>query len=144
VLAPVQDRSDLLVLPAEDASSTASGRMTPTERAAIEQEATRRHAYAHGVFADPLYGLRRVRNTGWTVKGWDDTNVPTVFKRKRDAIVYAQKAAGECLRKAGELRAQLEAAKFSDEQAGITPEERQAAVRAEEAAIDGARWKRSA
>jgi hypothetical protein len=119
--------------------------MTPAERAAIEREITDRSAYLNRVHAQgPEHAMRRRRGQGWIVIAWDGTTVPTSFKRKKDAVAYTQQHVAECSRKAGELRAILEGAALDAEIALTTPEERLASSRAQVAAIDGPRWRKSA
>ena len=104
--------------------------MTAEERRALEQEETRRLAYGNGMLhVGPSQHMHRLKG-GWQLTAWDGSIVPGLVPRKRDAEQYLRAAGLECLRKAREIAARLEAARFDELLASTTPGEREATARA--------------
>jgi hypothetical protein len=116
--------------------------MTPSERAAIEQEIDQLRAYVNAVRDHgPTHVMTKLRR-GWQVRDW--TGAASLGGTKRQAVQVVEGMARWCAARAGELRARLTADGLSQEIAETPIEERLASARAQTRAIDGPRWRKSA
>jgi hypothetical protein len=116
--------------------------MTPAERQAIEQEIDALRAYANAVRDHgPEHFMKKLRH-GWQVRDW--TGAAALGGTKRQAVKVVEGMARHCADRAGQLRARLTAEALDQEIADTPIEERRASSRAQIAAIDGPRWRKTA
>jgi hypothetical protein len=119
------------------------GRMTGEQRRALEAEqdglmrnwgvdreahvvmervvGAQRWAYGNGVLQNgPDAYLTRVTG-GWTVRSWDGSRVPGVFRTKKQARAQVEAQGRECRAKAQELGARLECERLDETLAEFEP-----------------------